>query len=461
MSLSTKQSKQVSSRIRKHLSSKDWAWRYSAPKDEIDIIAISRLRESRDKACLWCEIASERIGLPLPIGNGINGPWNRSAVINSQNEFGIADIASGRIAWTNTIIPNYIKRFVCKFKRVISPNIAGGSGGMGSAIGQVTLIFGMRDAIRPKIKLPKPIVNSIEYGLQTCYGCIGTVPTADEYRKEWAELVKLGVSCYETTAPQWEVTLQSIDAELAASWLKMNLGNLEENWHRKTQVIHSSLRLRPSHMVGEVDVEVLGLGDKRRQKRDSFAKEFYDWASVEAANRAAKEALKVMLGAKIKMPETSHIGCRSWYDILKYDINNVRLKRLILGAVKPKDPLTQSERKDVQKNALEILAKDSVKFGKSVTDPWGRPGYMDGCYDIWNILGRKVRHCDDIKDEPGIRDWIQSARDAAKSEMNRIRSICPEYGTCGTVSDRECAALESCGYNVERQKYGHISIKNN
>jgi hypothetical protein len=200
----------IGARIRAHLASERWDWRYQSTvaQDDIDAAALATLRRDRDRAARWLELASAQIGLPLPAGNGSGGPWERSAVVDAAGRLGLADIAAGRIAWTDATVPTYVRRFVVSTPRVCSPSECGGSGAMGTATGQVALTYGMHNAARPTVIVPRIQVTQIEYGLTTCYGHVGLAPSAEEYMREWAALVAAGVQIVETPVPQWDrVTL--------------------------------------------------------------------------------------------------------------------------------------------------------------------------------------------------------------------------------------------------------------
>lgn len=198
----------IGARIRAHLASPDWAWRYSstAPIDEYDAAALATLRGQCARARRWLELWSARIGMDLPAGNGSGGPWHRVAVLDSSGRVGLLDIAAGRIAWTDSVSPSYVRRFAIAIDRAAhSPNPAGGSGAAGSATAQVALTYHMHPREQPRLApLPRPRVAWIEYGLTTCYGHVADPPSVDDWRSEWARLVADGVECRETALPQWE-----------------------------------------------------------------------------------------------------------------------------------------------------------------------------------------------------------------------------------------------------------------
>lgn len=192
----------IGARIRHHLATTDWSWRHATPADPIDARAIARLRDEAERARTWLAISSAAIGMPLPTGNGTNGPWHRVAVLDRAHHLGIADIAAGRIAWTDAVAPSYVMRFATPTAHASSPHAAGGSGAMGDrAVAQVALTLHGESA---RIRRPQVHVVEIEHGLTTCYGDIAATPTADDWRKEWAALAAAGTICRETTAEQWE-----------------------------------------------------------------------------------------------------------------------------------------------------------------------------------------------------------------------------------------------------------------
>ena len=184
----------IGAAIRRHMIDPDWAWRSTDPDpcDLIEIAAVSRLRDQRDRACRWIELAAEALGTPMASGNGSGGPWQRSAVIDVDGRLGIADIARGTVTWTDAIVPSYVQRFAVPAGSAISTNAAGGSGSIGSAVAQVCLVYGMHSAGKVRISpLPRPSISWVEWGLTTCYGTVGATPETT-------------VELRETTIPQWD-----------------------------------------------------------------------------------------------------------------------------------------------------------------------------------------------------------------------------------------------------------------
>lgn len=201
----------IGAAIRAAMADPYWAWRYTSvddADDEIRATAAARIREWAARARRWLTVASDAIGLPLPVGNGAGGPWQRIAVLDDEGRLGVLDIAAGRIAWTDASAPSYVRRFSVDFGgRGVSASAAGGTGGMGGAVAQIALTYGVRESDRPRAPrispLPRPQVREIEWGLTTCYGGCGDEPTAGEWRGEWERIVRSGTPMRETSEPQW------------------------------------------------------------------------------------------------------------------------------------------------------------------------------------------------------------------------------------------------------------------
>lgn len=179
---------------RRLMNTPDWSWRHELPATPAERAAALHLRSLRDRAAHWLELASEAIGLALPTGNGSGGPWQRSAVLDANHRVGILDVAHGTIHWTDAVAPSYVRRFAVATKRAGTPNEAGGSGAMGTAIAQVVIVYGMRDAAKPLVRVAALKVTSIEWGLTTCYDYVGKAPKS----------VPSGAELIETPVPQWD-----------------------------------------------------------------------------------------------------------------------------------------------------------------------------------------------------------------------------------------------------------------
>jgi hypothetical protein len=434
----------INAKIKKHINDEYWNWRNSniKPEDEIDALAIQQLRDEEAKACRWLEMASQEIGMPLPIGNGTNGPWHRSAVIDANNKFGLCDIAAGRIAWTDTIVPPYVKRFAVYTSNIYSTNPVGGSGGAGTAHRQIALMYGMYGMAQPEIEKPHPKVIKIEWGLRTCYGNCGDIPSADDFRSEWADIVKKNIHVSETQTEQQEVAVKGIDKDLANQYLDLKTINKCEIRHLRSEVI-----VKKDMIVGRVNLEVAGIGDSRRKTIDTLRNDFEQWARVEAAIRAAAVVQELFYGACLPGPRLSYRMC---YHYKEWPLTDVRVQRAFLELCMPPDPLTPEERALVIESAKKLLSLDPVEVGLSLRDPWGRPGYPDGANRVDYILPKGTKNYDDITDYPGVTEWLNLVRNAAKEECNRLN-----IGS-GPVRDSEIERLKECGYQVERTEFGSI-----
>ncbi len=438
-------SKRVKARIEKHLATSDWSWRHGdVPSDPVDAEAVRALRHDSERATSWLEQAAKSLGLDLPVGNGINGPWHRAAVLDADNKLGIADIASGRIAWTGAVVPSWVRQFGVVVERVQSPHEAGETGAIGSAVRQVALAYGMQGRATTT-DAPTVAVEWIEWGLQTCYGECGDPPSADDWRKEWTPLA--GSPARETVVPQWDTAIHGVEATLAAEWLK--LGELSPDWHRKRRGVRHGLRTVPDHMVGNVHVEVLGVGDARREAVARLDAEWRAWATTEAARRAALVIRDVYAGAGLKLPPTAAAGNRGPHEL---DVANVRIQRHLLRCASPPDPLSHDERSSVLARAAELLARNALEVGLSLRDPWGRPGYPAGANHISYLLPKGCPNDGDILDEPGVRGWLAAVREAADSERQRLGLTGD-----GSVTNEEVERLRSCGYAVELGQHGRIT----
>jgi len=263
----------------------DWAWRFMSPTsdDGVEDAALRRLHADADRARRWMANASSAIGMPLPVGNGTNGPWHRVALIDADGRFGVGDIAAGRIAWTDMRAPRYVRRFAVEASAASSPHGAGGSGGMGSASAQVALALlhgGHPARISP---LPRPNVSWIEYGIRTCYGTCEGAPTPDEYRTEWAALA--GVPRQETTTAQSE-DLHVAHADALAVWhLSIHYGT---SWRSAVSIG------RPcAGYATDRTIVLTATGAQRREWAPQVMAHYRAWAmawAAEAATRAARDA---------------------------------------------------------------------------------------------------------------------------------------------------------------------------
>lgn len=276
----------IGARIRAHLRDPAWSWRWTTTTtDEADVRAIARLRDDAARACRYLTMATDHIGLPLPRGNGTDGPWQRQAVLDERGLLGIADIAAGRVAWTDTVVPSYVRRFAVRRDRAVSPHGAGGSGAMGRAVAQIALVYtddlGRRR--RPVLSpLPRPRVTTVEYGLTTCYGTIGDAPSATEYRTEWAALAQVPSAA--TAQPQWE-SWQPPGGLMSGDHARALLGALP--------YISARIEVREGGVRGTAEYRVRGTAAQRAEAIRSLqaAHPIYAAAALRAADYRARIAL--------------------------------------------------------------------------------------------------------------------------------------------------------------------------
>lgn len=444
---------QIGAAIRRRMGDPQWSWRYTDAADPIEARAIARLRSDRDRAARWLELAAEAIGMPLPVGNGSGGPWQRAIVLDTAARVGLIDIAAGRIAWTDACAPSYVRRFAVGAHAAQSPHQAGGSGSLGArAVSQVTLIYGMRGAERPRLSpVPRPSVTEIEWGLRTCYGSCGDAPTAGEYRREWASLVAAGVPCCETTAPQWaEVDFgKGVDPDL---WGRL-IGS------------RNHVETRPGNwtVAGVCRHYVSVYGDRATRAR---------LAAELTAQWGAALALGALRHAESLLDQTGHAtttvsGARATGDAGWHQYGPQAVIDRLRMLAPQIDPAIIARRDEL---AARVLAEDPAQHGLSRRDPWGRPGepYPDLCEAAYGVPYRELdstwarewsahpytdsmeRH---ILEAPGVTQWIRMAREAAESERRRIGLL---SGAAGPVTDQELELLIAAGYTVVREAHGHV-----
>lgn len=290
----------IGARIRHHLASPTWDWRYTnyEPSSPEDGRAVARLRQDAARARRWLDLAARHIDMPLPEGNGANGPWHRMAVIDRMGLLGILDIAAGRIAWTDTHVPSYVERFGAEVRRGISVSPAGGTGDLGDrAVRQIALTSAGRDPVRIS-PTPRPTVVEVEWGLSTCYQDINTAPTPDEWRKEWAALAAAGVALRETRAPQ---------AERWSPPCVMSLGMAQEMWAAMGYYYRLWITVIEGGVDypgcrGEAAFRVTGPRDWREQAKQRLAAAHPAFAAA-VIERAAREArVKAGLPAILSAP---------------------------------------------------------------------------------------------------------------------------------------------------------------
>lgn len=186
--------------IARMMADKEWNWRYGdLPMAEIESQATLRLRDEYARCQAWVAAAADAIGLPLPLGNGTNGPWHRQAVLDADGHFGVSDIAAGRILWTDAMAPSYVRRFAIAAKRTQSPHVAGGTGAVPTATSQVVVL--LTSGPRVRIVRPQPVPTRVVWGLQTCYGDCGVPVTENDWRTEWKPFANLPQ--VEIDEPQW------------------------------------------------------------------------------------------------------------------------------------------------------------------------------------------------------------------------------------------------------------------
>lgn len=422
---------QVGAEIRRQMATRDWSWRHREPGDPIGARATSTLRQEAARACLWIEVAAAAIGMPLPAGNGTGGAWQRSAVIDQTDRLGIVDIAAGRIAWTDSVVPSYVRRFAVAVDRAQSPNQAGGSGGIPHGSRQVCLMYGTQGGQSPRIIRPRPSVTRIVWGFETCYGTIGERPSDSEYSSAWARLMGAGVPVEETDEPQrmrLEVTDGSytrVQPELWADYARRQpFGSLK------------GVNLgTASH--GRAHVYVRG----RRPERETAQKWVQSTWPAFVRERALSAAEAVLRANSM---------ATGFHDQMRRE-ELLYAQRSLAMSLAPSDGLSDAERAEVHRATAALLARDPREVGLSYRDPWGRPGYEHGGNHLSYVIGsgRLTAH---VAEQPGVYDWLRASRLAARAERERIGLL----HSAGPVTADEIGLIERAGYSVDRVRPGTI-----
>lgn len=436
----------IGARIRHHMHTPYWSWRRGdyAPTDPIDRAAVGRLREERNRACRWLTTAADHIGMPLPVGNGTNGPWHRCAVLDAFGRLGIHDSAAGRIAWTDAAAPRYVRRFTCIASRAVSVSEAGGTGGMGSAHRQVALVFGIHGQAVPRISpMPRPTVTWIEWGLSTCYGHCGRAPTSDDYRQEWARLAAV-VPVRETTVPQRErlVVSGAYDRVPCGMWKDYTRSR---RYPRYEQLHKVRVVLQPDRQNISQYVYLVGL----RKDRDSAAEALRSSWMRYVRTRVLEDAGKTLRRCGLMLPESpggSTIGA------VVGTVSRTYGERALADWMAPAPDLSAEETATIREAAGHLLAQDPRSVGLGLRDPWGVPGYPAGANHLTYVLPRQYHHIwEHVLEQPGMSEWLASVRAAAQEEKDRIGLRCD-----GPVTDEVISVLRDAGYDVVRQQFGHV-----
>lgn len=446
----------VNGAVRRLMGTRDWAWRHTMPEDPAERRAAEILREQAARARRWVEQASEAIGMPVPAGNGTNGPWNRLAVVRDDGRFGLLDIAAGRLAVTDTVVPSYVRRFAMR-GHARSPHDAGGSGGCPSGWAQVALTYHMRDDDPVRVQRALPGVTEIVWGYRTCYGECGSRPTCDEYRTEWARVVQQCVAIRETSEPQWEEMPlgMGVDPAVWERYMRSHglLSTVAPGLMRtRTRGGHWTVQGTQLHYV-----EVFGVGDARRQAIAALRADYRAWAERETRARMLQAAADWREIAGLP-PLTTPGGqrlCTQRGNDRGRPHTDPTLQRAVLGAAAVPSPLPEERQRVLQAAAERFLASDPEAVAASLRSPWGLPGYPDGVNHI-SYLVEDVRgdvEYREFLEIPGVNDHWQRIREAARALERRLwRGPCPS----GPVTEAQVARLREAGYRVEWEAHRHI-----
>lgn len=399
----------VAAAAKRLLDTPGWEWRHTLPDAPAERRAAEILRDDVRRARRWIEHATGEMGMPMPVGNGTNGPWNRLAVVReSDGRLGVLDIAAGRLAVTDTPVPKYVRRFVMA-NTASSPHLAGGSGACPSGWGQVALTYYMRDDDKPPvIRFASPKVTWVIWGLRTCYGTCGDAPTGDDYRDTWAKLAQEKVPMSETDDSQWEEIPfgSGVDPELWSQYLRYR--QAQPIGRVRTRKGHSTLRGVRLHYV-----ELLGFGEERRAKIACIREDYIRWAEDRCRQEAlaAIEAMRDRLGLGILTTDgglrlnTPRSGNHNATGPDHYDRT---LQRGVLRAITP-PPHEQGE--ELQERADDFLRRDAMEIAREAYEQRGVHGANHISYVV-NLSGLDYREFLEI---PGVGAHYRAVREAIKT----------------------------------------------
>lgn len=374
-----------------------WSWRHAdfrgatPAEDE----AGRHLREQADMARSWLLGVSEAVGLSLPIGNGLGGPWNRIAVSNGT-QFGILDIAKGTLSITSVEVPEFVRMFLM-VGSATSHNMAGGSGSLPDGWGQVPLV------LYAKTKPSDTTAKIIErvWGFRTCYGTTGTPPEPID-----------GVVDIETDLPQWEDFPSPHEVDPEAWERLMGTGG------------DDTVRLRPGYMTrGGIKMHIVSVYGNPTSRKDRIHKLLAKWEPL-----ATAEANKPLEGAtpdddlpfllqkvyarrkQLGLPPLPRLPSgRSGWDS---NVHAVRHALISLGFedIAPPDPRSPEHMAEVNRIVEAILAVPPAEMASKLDGPHSanRASYL-----IKHALPNERRvydYDDDVEDDPRADAYLAAVR---------------------------------------------------
>lgn len=288
----------IAAAVRRQIRSSDWEWRYGAVITDgsyagsADCRAANILRREYRRAAAWLRKVSQMTSLPLPEGNGTNGPWQRVAHVTGNGTYGLVDIAAGRAVEYDVRVPSYVARFAHSGMRAQSGNMAGGSGG--APLGWRQILVVLTSGPEPRVATPRavrPVL--ITYGLSDCYGGIGAAPqpTGPEdaaWRRDWGDIA----GCCPTVAtlePQRERVTNAVQPEIWSGFLR------DKRWFPRAKIV-----LRDAYMirngVREQEPWLIGSRKDRADARQYIEREWPLYV-MDAARMAAAKAAEAVLQA--------------------------------------------------------------------------------------------------------------------------------------------------------------------
>jgi len=380
-----------------------WGWRHAdfegASKAEQD--AASFLRKQADQARSWLMGVSEAAGLPLPLGNGTNGPWHLLAV-SDGTRFGVLDIAKGVLNITDAVLPDSVRMFVM-VDSATSHHFAGGSGTLPNGWGQIPLVL---FNTTKKAECTSRIIERT-WGFRTCYGWTGTAPNPLD-----------GVFDTETDLPQWE-DIESPREVDPKAWAHL-MGTSDDT------------RLKPGYMsIGKIKLHSIAVfgTPSHRKARSAELSERWSVVAAEEANKPLAGATQesdlsallqeVVLNRKVMgLPPLPRLPSgRSGYHDRFDNTHALRHALIFLGfeGVAPEDPRTDEHLFEVNRIVEAMLGIPPTDMAQRVgkSNSANRASYLikhvfphekrDHTYDL------------DVEDDPRVGPYLSAVSNEIRS----------------------------------------------
>lgn len=404
---------------RQMLQSDKWEWRHHTYTDAEEHHAAAILRDQYSRAAKWLQATSILAGMPLPVGNGTNGSWNRIACITPSCRLGIVDIAAGRAVEYDAQCPSYVRRFATSVKDATSPNQAGGCGGIPRGWLQAPIIIGGGTVVRVVAPVcVSPVI--IIWGLHDCYGGIGTCPTADDWREDWSQYVGL-CPVVETADPQQEEIDFGSGVD-PALWQEFR-----KTWGYSSGFNQSVVTTSGAHMQSRHYVYVYGSRDQRAVWIPAIRAA---WTSF-ICERAIQAVFATWSRSGLPLPSSpgGKVAGR-WPHEHSVDRDSYTSWSLI-DAVRPAHPLNAEQRAEIQRTADIMLSADPQSV---VAEIIAHAATYRGCpvtaarnldcaavaagveTDLYRRLGVNNAYSH-VVELPGVNEWhhqIMAMVDAAK-----------------------------------------------